>query len=127
MSKQFKAGDKVVCVDADTAGILTHGKQYVVTGRLYCGRAGGNVITVDGLRPRIAQGFYERRFEPAPEVATPVGKVRILERGKLLDTEFDTPVAAGDWLRDNGITGDFELIRVESLGKVRASIKVEAA
>jgi hypothetical protein len=55
------------------------------------------------------------------------GKVRMLERGKLLDTEFYSPVAAGDWLRDNGITGEFELIRVESLGKIKASITVEAA
>jgi hypothetical protein len=124
----FKAGDRVT-PGSETDGYFTRGNVYVVTG---CNIGpGGNVrvlLNDDEGDERMRQA---RDWGLAPdalhEVATPVGKVRMLERGKLLDTEFDSPVAAGDWLRDNGITGEFELIRVESLGKIKASVTVEAA
>lgn len=58
----------------------------------------------------------------------PKGKVRLIESGKLLTTEFDDEQAAKDWLKDNECVGSFELVRVIPLGKVKVktAIVVEA-
>jgi hypothetical protein len=123
---KFKVGDKVVI-----GTVSTDWGYYVSTLDDHVGKT-TTIIGIDGdgdyLVPLGGEYLTSLYYpEYALTLAVSTAKVRILERGKLLDTTFDTPVAAGDWLRDNGITGEFELVRVESLGKVRASIKVEAA
>jgi hypothetical protein len=128
MSKEFKPGQKVLIArKALGAGYYWNsnmdncvGKEGVVQDT----SNGRYKVFVEGDR---RPWWYLRDALEEVAASAPVGKVRMLERGKLLDTEFDSPVAAGDWLRDNGVTGEFELIRVESLGKIKASITVEAA
>jgi hypothetical protein len=120
---KFKVGDKVT-PRSNQIG-FTAGRAYAVTCvRLSCGGSHYQIHLAADDHGDTDRYRAECEFE---RIAAPTTKVRILERGKLLDTEFDTPVAAGDWLRDNGIAGEFELVRVESLGKVRAVIKLEDA
>lgn len=119
----FKVGDRVKSPAHSDWGVLTVievlGPESIYHGEYRC--SSGSQIGI--FEPsELVPDTDEAAQGPAPTT-----KVRILERGKLLDTEFDSPVAAGDWLRDNGITGEFELVRVESLGKVRAVIKLEDA
>jgi hypothetical protein len=57
------------------------------------------------------------------------GKVRLIENGRLLTTEFETERDATQWLKDNECVGSFELVRVVPLSKltVKTAIVVEAA
>lgn len=108
-----QAGDTGYVVDSDHATSLVKMETGNLAGKF-------RVISNHRLEARDTPQASPGRL-PGPRIHTQhpeQGHVRIIEKGRMHTTEHATYAAASRWLKDEGLTGTFDCIRVIPLAPI---------